>query len=72
MKTIKSKVRRAKMLLSQIEKLKNYYNELDQLTVDLKKSGFKSSDGLTLIDNFNRKNTVYKAVGIKRYQLCLK
>jgi len=56
-----------------VEKVKIVYNELDQLAVELNSLKVKRiklrNIEVRVVDNFAEKNTVFRPVGIKRFQL---
>lgn len=66
-------VRRAIRLHRQIEELKDTYKKMDAVTEKLVEMGFKTAvEGryeVMLVDNFAEKNTSFKAVGIRRFEL---
>lgn len=57
-----------------LNQVKPLYNELDEIIAELVRVGFKreaffSGYELILVDNFEKKNTVFKATGIRRFDL---
>jgi hypothetical protein len=68
-KRINSLIKRATELVEQIEAVKPMYKELDELTDRLFSLGFVSGNGLSLVDNFESKNTAWKASAFRRFEL---
>lgn len=68
-------VNRAYAISKQLDEVKPLYNELDEIThallnVDsLKKEGALEKHGVAIVDKFSEKNTVFRTVGIRRFQL---
>lgn len=58
----------AQNVLSAIEDNKRLYARLDELTQILKDANL-SGTGLTVIDNFSDKNTVFRPAGVRRFEL---
>ncbi len=54
-------------------RMKEMYNELDEITVQLKELGFRTEHVgeriITLVDNFATKNVAFRSHGIRRYEL---
>jgi hypothetical protein len=69
-KTIKDLVERAREISEQLDEVKPLYNELDQITYALIAVRDDLHDfGVTIADNFAGKNTQFKTVGMRRYEL---
>lgn len=75
--------RETKEILARVIQLKNeldartaLYDELDMLAIQLQAEGFKDAvlDGqiITLVDNFETVNTVFRTAGVKRFELKVK
>lgn len=66
-------VKRAIALKAKIDSLGALYDELDEITLELKKSRFKSSEtrshAVFLIDNFADKNHAFRTTSIRRFEL---
>lgn len=60
----------AKRVMEMLESAKPLYNRLDELTIALKgNEEILPAYGLQMIDNYSEKNTVWRAHGIKRFEL---
>lgn len=74
-KEIGKLVKRAFLISKQLDEVKPLYHELDEITQALlnvqalKKDGALEKYGVAIVDQFNEKNTVFRTVGIKRFQL---
>ena len=72
-------VNRALEIMEELAECKALYEELDELTDKLGDYGFTSKElgidengnleVLSLVDNFQHKNTVWKAAAVRRYEL---
>ena len=61
---------RAKKIQFQLDEVKPLYQELDQITFALLPIKDKISRfGAVIVDNFAEKNTQFKTVGMKRFEL---
>lgn len=69
LKNTKILILKAKRLQRKIDALKPLYAELEAVTDQLRKAGFKAGHGLTLIDNFKNKNVAYRTTSIRRFEL---
>lgn len=69
----KSKIKRAIKIIELLDQIKPLYKELDEITMGLVQENFTSArvkgKTVTLADNFADKNSVFKAVAIKRFEL---
>lgn len=71
-KKIKALAKQAAEVMEKLDSMKPLYNELDQLVNALMEAGLEPGQdhyGLTLIDNFAAKNTVFRTTSVKRYEL---
>lgn len=72
-KSVKSLVKRAIEIQTELEKVKPLYSELDQIIqtlVEREVSEYALGPiKVRLIDNFEKKNSCFRAVAIKRYEL---
>lgn len=67
---VKRLIERARYIQSRLEQVKPLYGELDEITLLLiPVKEMLPQYGVTLEDNFKVKNTSFKAVGIRRYEL---
>lgn len=68
-------LKRIVLLKMKIEKFKKYYVELDELTVELAKTRktFHQLGPTTIavVDNFEKKNTVFRACAVRRFEVML-
>jgi hypothetical protein len=63
-------ISRAQKIQLQLDQVKPLYQELDQITFALVAVKEKlASHGVVIVDNFAEKNTQFKTIGIKRYEL---
>ena len=72
--TIQDLAKQALATLERIEKLKSEYSELDRLTeqaMQLTKAdkAILQKLGLTVVDNFAAKNSVFRTTSVKRFEL---
>lgn len=73
--SIKTDLARAVEIKAQLESVKPLYEELDAVTMRasealrLSKTVDVNGVKVTLIDNFESKNTVFRPVGVKRFEL---
>lgn len=69
-KNIAKLVARAKAISRQLDEVKPLYNELDQITFALNAVKERlATYGVAVVDNFEAKNTMFKTVGMRRYDL---
>lgn len=70
------KIARIIEIQKELDLRKELYSELDELTLQLQRDGFISTEfqGLTieLVDNFKVGNTVFRPAGVKRFELKIK
>lgn len=63
-------------LQDELDIRKSLYDELDMLTIQLQADGFVNAelDGLvfTLVNNFEKGNTVFRVAGVKHYEIKVK
>jgi len=69
MKTTKSLSTRARAIARRLEADKALYKELDDITTALLEIKFRKGHGAVLRDNFKKKNIVFRATAIKRFEL---
>lgn len=63
---------RAKELIIILTRAKALYAELDEITEFLVKTGARVEDyGITMVDNFEEKNTAWKSTAMRRFELKL-
>lgn len=69
-KSVSGLVKRAQEIQAQLDTVKPLYSELDEITQALVavRTGL-AKYGVTVVDNFEAKNTVFKATGVKRFEL---
>jgi hypothetical protein len=61
---------RAQKIQRQLDEVKPLYHELDEITFALVRVKERlESHGAVIVDNFAEKNTQFKTVGIRRYEL---
>lgn len=76
---IQAKVERIRQIKQVLENNKVLYEELDDLTLDLLDSGVQVNQTLaagggsfvTVVDNFAEKNTIYRAMPMKQFDVRL-
>lgn len=70
---IARKLKRAVEIHLDLEKVKPLYKELDEITLDLVKTGKTDFESLgikcQIVDNFLDKNTCYRMAFVKRFEL---
>lgn len=70
--------KRALEIKMQLEEVKPLYEELDEITMQLVGAGAthwvdrKTKLGFEIVDNFEKKNTCWRAHGIRRWELKVK
>ena len=73
---IEAKLKKLLDLTEALEARKALYDELDQLTLELQAQGFDHAvfegKDITLVDNFNVKNVVFRPAGVRRYECKIK
>ena len=63
-------IREAICMLDELESIKYLYEQLDNLSIALKyHNEFIKKYGITVVDNFEMKNTFWKSQPIRRYEL---
>lgn len=69
-KAIRKMVNRARAITNQLDQVKPLYGELDEITFALLAVQKRLKDhGAVIVDRFADKNTAFKTVGIRRYEL---
>lgn len=58
----------AEMIISSLEDQKKLYQRLDEITLLLKDQDLKGM-GIECVDNFASKQTVWRACGVRRFEL---
>jgi hypothetical protein len=70
---IQTLLTRADAIMTVLENDKPLYEELDNITLQLKALGFEQgaigTRLLALVDNFAEKNTAFRPCGVKRFEL---
>lgn len=65
----------AVQLTRAIEGIKKLYDELDKLVLELKAQGFEQTvlddSVISIRDNFETANTVFRTAGVKRFELVI-
>lgn len=78
---IKEKLGEVVRITEELERRKALYEELDNLTLELREAGFTAGDydtgcgeilSITLVDNFAEKNTQFRMAALRRYEIKVK
>lgn len=73
---MKRLIQRAVEIQAILDQVKPLYKELDEIVVALANRGFRAGKHngavVVLVDNFDGKNTCFRATGVKRFELSIK
>ena len=70
-KTVSKMVERARAITRQLDEVKPLYQELDEITLALTnvRHALHPKHGIVIVDNFKERNTQFKTVGIRRFEI---
>ena len=70
-RTVAKMIERAKIISRHLDEVKPLYQELDEITLALAnvRNTLHPKHGVVIVDNFKEKNTRFKTVGIRRFEI---